>query len=188
MNYNQRYAILGSYKKAILQIYPNTPNTSGIYILKRKNGDKIAVYVGQSINVLERLASHLMTKNKSLHIDASLYKYGLKNLTNPKGWELKCFEKSKSELDTVEQQYIDQYLKQENYDVYNVTSGGQCKGKEKIAEFKPRKGWNAGKIYGKKQLAKDLKHISDNYLEIKTTKDNKISKRMLGKYNNLIDI
>ena len=185
MDCRQRMAILETYKKAILEQYPKTPLGSGIYILTRQNKDKEnCVYVGQSIHILQRIAEHMYDYKG--WIDTSLTTHGLKSILNPKGWNLKCLEFDKSELDLQESKYIEEFLKA-GYNVYNLTSGGQGKGKEKIAEFKPRKGYNDGKQYGRRQLAKELKHIADNYLVIDLKKDNKSSQKALEKYFKLLE-
>ena len=59
MNYRQLYAIKKANKERILKICPNCPETSGIYfLLREEDGFKFA-YIGQSVNLLQRLADHL---------------------------------------------------------------------------------------------------------------------------------
>ena len=79
-------AILETYKKAILEQYPKTPNTSGIYILTRKKDNDKCVYVGQSIHILQRIRHMVDYKG---YIDTSLSTHGLKSILNPfKRWNL----------------------------------------------------------------------------------------------------
>ena len=94
-NYKQIYAIKNANKKRILKDFPDIPNTSGIYILTRKE-----CYVGQSIHMLDRMAEHLQGHNQ--HIDLSLKKYGLHSKENPFGWEIKFQEVEKELLNEIE--------------------------------------------------------------------------------------
>jgi len=183
MDFRQRMAILETYKRAILEQYPKTPKGSGIYILTRKKDNEFCVYVGQSIHILQRIAEHMISYAN--YIDTSLTTHGLKSILNPKGWDLKCLEFDKTDLDLQESKYIAEY-QQAGYNVYNLTSGGQGKGKEQIAEFKARKGYNDGKQYGKQQLQKELNHIIDTYLVIGLKKDNVSSQKALEKFNRLL--
>ena len=181
-NYRQRMAILETYKKAILEQYPKTPNTSGIYILTRKKDNDKCVYVGQSIHILQRIAEHMVDYKG--YIDTSLSTHGLKSILNPKGWNLQFIECETSELDCLESKYIDEY-KKAGYTVYNKTSGGQGVGKEKIAEYKPAKGYRQGLEQGKKNTVKELNGIL-KYFDLTLKKDNKLSQRALEKFNKLL--
>ena len=47
-NSKQAYAVINNYKKKIKELYPNIPDTSGIYFLVREDEDGIKYYyVGQ---------------------------------------------------------------------------------------------------------------------------------------------
>ena len=58
----------------------------GIYILTRADSKRHCVYVGQAKNILDRLASHLMSFAQK--VDISLKSHGLKYPSNPYGWRI----------------------------------------------------------------------------------------------------
>ena len=63
-------------------------------------------------------------------------------------------------------------------------SGGQGVGKEKIAEYKPAKGYRQGLEQGKKNTIKELNSIL-KYFDLTLKKDNKLSQRALEKLKKL---
>lgn len=161
MENQERIEAIEIHKRAILKIYPDTPIGSGIYILKRTTKEENCVYVGQSVHVLKRIAEHLIDYKS--HIDTSLTSHGLKSITNPKGWNLKCIEYNKSELDFYETKFIADY-QNAGYKLYNLTGGSQGKGKVKIAEYAPRKGYNEGKKVGYENAQKYIAKLFDKNL------------------------
>ena len=63
-------------------------------------------------------------------------------------------------------------------------------GKEKIADYRPAKGYRDGLKQGKITLARELKHIIDTHLEVSIRSEklnNKVSIKALEKFNNLLD-
>ena len=184
--FKQRMAILDTYKRAILNQYPNTPKDSGIYFLTRKKDDKNCIYIGQSIHILQRIAEHIFDHKG--YIDNSLKEHGLKTLLNPKGWKLDFIECDKTELDFLEKKYIAEY-QIKGWKVYNKTSGGQGVGKEKIAEFKEPKGYRKGTEYGYKKAQKEIAKLFEKNLKAEIQgSSNKLKERAMEKFNLFLKI
>ena len=184
MNYKQIYAIKKANEERILKVCPNCPNTSGIYFLIRKEEGFKYCYIGQARNLIERLGSHLSGYQQ--HIDRSLKKHGLWSEENPTGWEVFTLKFPIDVLDEKEQYFIQKYANS-GYQMLNVTSGSQGKGKTDIGERKPSRGYYDGKMEGEKHLARELKHIIDTHLVISLKKDTKISQKALEKFYFLLD-
>ena len=152
MNYAQIKAIKKSNKQRLIKHFGNIPETSGIYFLTREeNGFKYA-YIGQAKNILQRMASHLVSYQ---HIDLSLKKHKLYSENNKTGWHLSFVELPIQKLDIAEQEFIKEYANK-GYQLRNKTSGSQGKGKTKIADFKQPKTYTQGKEYGRKQQIEEL--------------------------------
>ena len=161
-NFRKAKAIEYKNKKRLLEVNPKLDDKSGIYFLTRTDEDGINYfYIGQAKHILTRLAQHLVGYQ---HIDRSMVKRGLYSNKNPYGWKIGFLHYPISELDKWEQHWILEYTKKGYQCRYNKTSGGQGDGKEKINEFKPAKGYRDGLSQGRKNLAKELKHIIDTHL------------------------
>lgn len=187
-NIRQLKAIEWENKKKILKLNPNIDEKSGIYFFTRKDEDGISYfYIGQSVNILQRCASHLAGYQ---HIDLSLKKRGLFSPDNPFGWKLGFLHYPKEELDKWEQYWILEYTKQGYQCRYNKTGGSQGEGKEKINEYRPVKGYRDGLQQGMKNLAKELHSIAEKHLSISVKEGkegNKVSERQLEKFMSLIN-
>lgn len=170
------------------KINPKLNNESGIYFLTRVDEYGINYfYIGQAVKILSRLASHLTGFQ---HIDLSIKKRGFYSTDNPYGWNINFIQYPKSELDKWEQYWILEYQKKGYQCRYNKTAGGQGEGKEKINEFRPQKGYRDGLAQGKKNLARELKHIIDTHLTVTIRQDkqnNKISVKALEKFYSLLE-
>jgi hypothetical protein len=106
---------------------------------------------------------------------------------NPSGWKLNVLYYPKTELDKWEQYWIDRY-RNEGIDLYNIESGG-TDGKTIIGERKSPKSYRDGLAQGRKNLAKELRHIIDtHHLQITAPKDNKITQKALAKFWELLEI
>ena len=188
-NIKQAKAIEYKNKKRLLEVNLNLDDKSGIYFLTRTDEDGINYfYIGQAKHILTRLAQHLVGYQ---HIDLSLKKRGLYSNKNPYGWKIGFLHYPISELDKWEQYWILEYTKKGYQCRYNKTSGGQGDGKEKINEFKPARGYYDGLAQGRKNLAKELRHIIDTHLivSLKPEKaNNKVSQKALEKFNGLLEI
>ena len=149
MNYKQIYAIKKVNQNRILAVNSKVPERSGIYILTRYDNGLDYAYVGLSVNLLERLASHLVgykTKNPT-HIDKSLKKHGLfSNVLT--GWDINFIECPANELNEKEQEYILKYGK--THQLRNKTTGSQGVGKKSI-ETTERKGYKTRAFKRQKQ-------------------------------------
>ncbi len=190
-NIKQAKAIERKNKERLLKVNPNLNDKGGIYFLLRtdEQGFKYA-YIGQSkasAGILTRLAQHLAGYQQ--HIDLSLKKHKLYSEDNPYGWRVEFLNFPDSELDEKEQYYIKQYALN-GYQLRNVSLGGQGEGRNMINETKPARGYRDGLNQGRKNLARELKHIIDTHLTvtIRPEKQNsKVSVKALEKFNNLIN-
>lgn len=170
-------------KNRLLAVNPKLDEKSGIYILWRT---EVHAYVGQSVGVLTRLAQHLAGYNQ--HIDLSLKAHKLYSSDNPYGYRVDFIHCDKSELDDKEREYIQKCI-DKGWILKNKTSGGQDDGKEKIAEYKPQKGYRDGILQGKKTLARELSAIISKHLTVRLKEEkqgNKTSQKQLEKFNQLL--
>ena len=186
MNYKKFFSTKANNEKRIKNICPNIPYKSGIYVFFRidESGIKRA-YCGQAVSLCERCASHLSEYD---HIALSLKKYGFFSDKNPNGWNLIFELCEKEELDNKEIETI-KSLADNGYQMYNVTAGGQSKGKLVTGIQKPAKGYHDGLKQGRKSLAKELSTIIEKHLEIslKQGKEhNKISLKQFEKFKELL--
>lgn len=179
VNYKQVYAKKQATIKKILEICPNIPRSSGIYVFHRidENGIKYA-YVGQAKHLLDRCASHLLGYQ---HIDLSLKKHGLKSTDNPYGYELHYFNYEENVLDEMERKYINKCAR-EGWQLRNATLGGQDSGKV-IIEQKAAKGYRDGLAQGYKNAKKEIVELFAKYLVAQIDgKPNKIKERKLNEF------
>jgi hypothetical protein len=188
VDYNAVFDKMDKLKAQVLEICPMAQDKSGIYIIKREeNGFRFA-YVGQSLNVLTRLAQHLVgyTKPNAQHIDLSLKKRGLKNYKNPHGWEMGVLYCPHYELNAKEQYYIKLYANS-GFQMYNKTSGSQDGDKFGISENKDNRGYREGVADGEKKVIKRVKELFDKYLDhaIKEP-SNKVKERKLKEFEDLL--
>lgn len=177
----QYFAKQNNAKKKIEKHYPEIPNTSGIYVLKR---EVVYNYVGQAKNLKNRLASHLL--GNSSHLDLSIKKHGLYSKENPLGWKIEFKEVPIEQLDEKEKIAIDYYKNLTNSENYNITNGGQGKGKTSDNGYTPRKGYNDGKKIGADKRSQEIKYIIDKYFILEPIKDNKQTANALEKLNKLL--
>lgn len=184
-NYKQRLAIEEKNKKRWLAVNPDLNDKSGIYILTREeNGFKYA-YIGQAKHILTRLAQHLVTFQR---IDLSLKAHGLYSEDNPTGWKVGAINYPIEELDEKEQFYILKYA-QYGYQLRNLTSGSQGQGKEKIADYRPAKGYRDGIKQGYKNASKEISHLFDLHLDYKPKSDrpNKNQEKAMQKFEDFLN-
>ena len=182
-NFAKIKAIEAQNKKRFLELNPNIPERSGIYILfRQENGIKYA-YVGQAKLILTRLAQHLSGYQ---HIDLSLKKHGLSN-EKPNGYDVAFECCPEIYLDVREQHWIKE-LANKGYQLRNKSLGGQGEGKFGLDNQKPSRGYHDGLAQGRKSLAKELRHIITTHsFEIKPAKDNKITQKALAKFWELLN-
>lgn len=186
-NIRQTKVIEYQNKKKLLEVNPKLDEKSGIYFLTRTDeyGFKYA-YIGQAKHILTRLAQHLVGYQ---HIDLSLKKHNLYSADNPFGWKVNFLHFSESQLNEKEQHYIKEYALN-GYQLRNKTSGSQGTGKSQIDDYRPQKGYRDGIEQGRKNLAKELKHIIDKHLvvSIKPEKvNNKVSIRAFEKFREILN-
>lgn len=169
-------------KQRLLAVNPKLDDGSGIYILWRT---EVHGYVGQSVGILTRLAQHLVGFQ---HIDLSMKKHGLFSDKNKGGYKIDFIHCPKSELDEKEREYIQKAI-DSGWILKNKTSGGQDSGKEKIADYRPQKGYYDGLRQGRKNLARELSHIAEKHLKIEIRddkKNNKASQKQFEKFKELL--
>ena len=186
MNYKQIYAIKKANEDRILKICPDCPNTSGIYFLIRKEEGFKYCYIGQARNLIERLGSHLSGYQQ--HIDRSLKKHGLWSEENPTGWEVFTLKFPIDVLDEKEQYFIQKYANS-GYQMLNVTSGSQGKGKTDIGERKSARGYYDGLEQGYKNAQKEVAHLFDLHLDYTTKKKppTKLQEKALQKFKDFLE-
>lgn len=186
-NWKQLYAIKRKNKEKILKVCPTATENSGIYIMTRTDeiGENFG-YIGQAKSLLSRLSDHLSGYQ---WIDLSIKKHGLYNADkNPNGWAITCMEFPAELLDEKEREYIALYH-EKGYTLRNKTSGGQNDGKEKIAEWKPAKGYRDGLAQGEKNAKKFVKNLFEKHLNysIKSEKGNKTQEKAKEKFKNWLE-
>lgn len=175
-------------RKRLLEVNESLDDGSGIYFLTRtdENGIKYA-YIGRAKHILARLAQHLAGYQ---HIDLSLKSHGLYSVENIYGWKIGFLHFPLEKLDEKEQYYIKQYAVN-GYQLRNKTGGGQGKGKEKIDEYRPTKGYYDGLKQGRKNLARELSGIIEKHLVISLKSEkqgNKVSQKQYEKFMDLLKV
>lgn len=185
-NYKQIYAMKAERENRIKSICPSIPMASGIYVFYRTDEAGIRrAYCGQAVNLLERCSSHLAEYD---HIALSLKKHGFYREDKPYGWELTFWTVPKEKLDEEEIACIKAYADQ-GFQMYNVTAGGQSKGKVVSDQYKQPKTYREGIQAGKKALAKELSGIIEKHLtvDLKPEKQkNKVSIKAFEKFKALL--
>ena len=184
MNFKQIKAIEQKNKQRILKMCPNTPETSGIYILTREeNGFKYA-YIGQAKHLLSRLAQHLSGYQ---HIDLSIKKHGLKSQDNPCGWDIQWVSTPEWTLNAFEQELIKDYANA-GYQLRNKTSGSQGVGKRGLDDQKAPKGYYDGLKQGYLNARKEVSNLFAKHLNYskKSDKPNKIQEKALDKFKTFL--
>lgn len=173
--------------KRLLAVNPQLDDRSGIYFLTRVDPETQIKYsyVGQARHIKQRMLGHMRGFQ---HIDLSLKAHGLYSDENPGGWKIGFKYFPVWQLDEMERKYIILYA-QKGYQSRNKDTGGG-KGKSELGERKQPKTYTQGKVEGKKQLAKELKHIIDTHLEVKIREGkehNKIAIKAFEKFKGLLD-
>lgn len=154
------YAIKETNRKRIKKLCPELQDKSGIYIWTRTK--VVSCYVGQAKHLIDRSVSHLMEYN---HLGVSLKKHGLYDKDkNPQGWKLDYYYCEPEELDYLERFEIKK-ASEKGYEMYNITSGGQCEGKEDINERKASKGYHDGLKQGYQNCLNEIRELFSKYLD-----------------------
>ena len=186
MNYRQIYARKAECEKRIKEVCPNATHDSGIYCFTRvdEDGFKFA-YIGQSVNILQRLADHLQGYQ---YIDLSIKKHGLWSEENPTGYKVYFLEFPEDELYEKEQYYIKKYANA-GYQLKNIESGGLL-GKTDIGERKPPKTYTEGVVQGEKNMAKRIKHLFDLHLDYVPKKNppTKLQEKAMQKFKDFLEV
>lgn len=186
MNYRKLYAIKKANEERILKVCPNCPRRSGIYFLLREEDGFKYAYIGQSVNILQRLADHLQGYQ---YIDLSIKKHGLYNEQNPTGYRIHFLTFPESELDKQEQFYIWKYANA-GYQLRNVTSGSQGQGKKGLDNAKPPKNYYDGLAQGYKNAQKFVANLFEKHLDYKQKSDkpNKNQEKAMQKFKDFIEV
>lgn len=189
-NIRRAKAIERDNRERLLKLNPKLNDEPGLYFLLRldENGFKYA-YIGQAVNILKRLCSHMT--GYSQHIDLSIRKHKLYSPDNPYGWRVEFMNFPVDKLDEMEKKYIKMYA-DAGYQLRNVSVGGQGSERDNgtIGERKPAKGYMQGVQQGKKSLARELNHIIDKHLTVSLRTDkqnNKTSQKAFQKFRELLD-
>lgn len=148
MNYKQLYAKKHKAEKQIVDAFGDPTECSGVYVFHRYNNEREThcFYIGQAKNLRRRIADHLLEHD---HIALSLKTYGLyDSASNPNGWSCSWKSVPINMLDQVEQETIAEHMSYDGIELYNITGGGQGKGKTDINKRAERGGWRKGKSAG----------------------------------------
>lgn len=184
-NYKKIYAVKAENEKRILKQNPTVPKRSGIYfLLREEDGFKFA-YIGQAVNLLSRLASHLSGYQ---HIDLSIRKHGFWSEENQTGYTVHFLEFPRSELDEKEMFYIKKYANA-GYQLRNATTGSQGERKKGLDSQKQPRTYTEGKAEGKKQIAREIKHLFDLHLDYipKKTPPTKLQEKAMLKFKDFLE-
>ena len=184
MKDKQRFAILRDNERLIKKICPDACRASGIYLFYRMNEEnEQCFYVGQAKDLLQRTASHIMGRKQ--HLDKSIYVHKFYSPENPTGWKLKILKTCHpSELDLLEQQYI-QYFLGKGFKSYNVAGGGQIDKAGDVGErFEVKlKNYKTGKNKGYEKAREQVKVYFDKYLDYSIKgKPTKIKERKMQEF------
>lgn len=184
VDYKAVFEKMNKLKAQVKEICPTAQDRSGIYIMKREENGFRYAYVGQSLNVLTRLAQHL--DGYTQHIDLSIKKHGLKTYKNPHGWEFGCLYCPNYELNAKEQYYIRLYANS-GFQLLNKTSGSQDGDKFGINQNKDNRGYREGVADGEKKVIKRVKELFDKYLDcVIKEPSNKVKERKLKEFEELL--
>lgn len=163
------------------------PHASGIYVFHRVDEAGIRrAYCGQAVDLVDRCSQHLTEYD---HIALSLKKHKFYSDDNPYGWQLDFITCPKNELDEREISNIKSWA-DAGWQLYNVSSGGQGVGKVISDGYKQPKTYREGVQYGRKNLAKELKHIIETHLTVKIKEgkeNNKVSQGQFNKFWELLN-
>lgn len=182
-NYKQIFANKERATRELLEACPNICHRSGIYFYMREDMDGKHGYIGKALDLCERNVSHIT--GYAQRIDKSIKSRGFYSELNPSGWKLSVLYYPKAELDKWERYWIDCY-RSKGVDLYNIESGG-TEGKTIIGERKSPKSYREGVAYGRKSLAKELRHIINTHdFIIAPRKLNKVTEKALDKFLELL--
>lgn len=188
MTWRQRKAIEKNYADRLQRLNPsvNLTNESGIYVLTRYDeelGLKFA-YIGQAVNIMRRLVQHCM--EHAVRVDNSIHKRGLYSEKNKGGWKVASVEYCPTDALNERERHWIRTVGNGGYQLYNKTSGGQDGERVVIAETKPTKGYRDGLKRGRENVRRELAPLFAKYLRVEKIKENKLSARMLEKWENFI--
>lgn len=170
MTIRQAYARKQAREEIISKFCPTAPRESGIYVFYRDDVSELKFcYVGQALHLLDRMAAHLGEYD---HIGLSLKKRGFYREDNPYGWKITFKTCPQEDLNKNERLTIKAYA-DKGFQLYNITAGGQDKGKVTINRWsrRPPKKYREGILRGKRTLAREIRNIIDKYLEVNIRDD-----------------
>ena len=167
------YAIRKQKEKELLAQFPELKNESGVYIWFKPT---YKVYIGQARSILKRTIDHCTQHNG--HLDNSIYKHKLYHpIKNKNGWKIIAIPCPLNEMDSKEQELIDKYKNNNDYELYNISGGGQ--GEERIgdiAERKESKKYRDGLKQGYENCLNEIKEYFEKYLSFGITPINSTKK------------
>ena len=183
VNYKKLFAEKKAIEEQLLRLNPALNHEKGIYIFTRQDNGLKYAYVGQAVNVLDRLVSHI--KGYKDHIDRSLKSHKLLSYENPNGWYVEAYNID-GDLDYYEKLYINIYGNS-GYQLLNKTTGSQGKDKKGITENSTKKGYYDGVHRGVDKVKAEVKDYFDKYLDycIKGT-PNKIKERKYQQFTEFL--
>ena len=174
-------------RERLLRLNPDLDDNPGIYFFYRiSEENEREIYIGQARHLCQRCCQHMVGYQQ--HIDLSLRAHKLYSKDNPHGYKLSFIHCPVDNLDEMEKYFIKLYS-DNGCILKNKTAGGQGQGKEKIADYRPAKGYHDGIRQGRKSLAKEILHIIDTHLTVTLKpgkENNKVSIRALEKFWELL--
>lgn len=184
VDYRKIFAIREQNKRKVLELCDKATTSAGIYVFLRtdENGIKY-FYVGQAVNLIERLAGHLSfysgLRSKNIQwIDASIKKHGLYNCDKkPNGWRIEiCAYCHCEKLNDLEVEFVAKYMGL-GYQSRNATTGSQGSGKKEITD-RSRVGYMSGKNAGIEKAEKHIITTLAKYFDTEPKKCAYVGKRL----------
>lgn len=148
-------------EEKLKKIAPNLETKPAIYTWYRYA--EIKAYIGQAKGgrLKDRSIEHIIAYD---HLGNSIRTHGLYSQDNPFGWRLKVEYCNEEDLNRLEREKIAQ-AQELGLSLYNITSGGQDKGKEDINQRASGKSYRDGIKQGYKNCLNEIKELFDNYLD-----------------------
>ena len=138
----------------------------GIYQIKCLINNQI--YIGQSVNIEQRLSQHKCdlrhNRHSNSHLQCSANKYGIENFEFTILKTISEDEYSQNTLDNLEKEFISKYKSSLRGLGYNIESGGKSKGHISEETKIKIKNANLGKKFGKRsEKTKNLMRMNHSH-------------------------
>ena len=158
----------------------------GIYIIKCNANKK--VYIGQSIDIKNRIRGHKYSLRKgthpNYHLQNAFTKYGESEFTFDVLCEIPKSEYTKEELDLVEIEYISIYKSNDRENGFNIDRGGNGKGRTSEETKEKLRISHIGKRVSEetKKLLSQQRKGKPSHLKGKQQTEEHVQKRIFGQF------